>query len=131
MYMNTPRFLSYFFMLLALLSCAFSAPVSLVKRDVWVPKIICPTSTSVWTAGGTFLVTWDTSSKPSQVTNPTGKIYLRQDGATQSTPIESGFALTDGQVNVTIPDTTNSGLWEIVLFGDSGNWSDEFTINSA
>ncbi|OAX39980.1 hypothetical protein K503DRAFT_688471 [Rhizopogon vinicolor AM-OR11-026] len=117
-------------MLLALLSCAFSAPVSQVGRDVWVPEITSPTSDSTWTVGGTYSVTWDTSSKPSQVTNPTGKIYLRQGDATQSTPIESGFALSDGSVEVTIPEDTTPGSWMIVLFGDSGNWSSAFSINA-
>jgi len=114
MSMNTPRLLSYFFILLALLACASSAPVSLVNRDVWVPKILCPTSSSVWTVGGTFTVTWDVTSKPSQVTNSIGEIYLRQGDATQSTPIASGFALADGEVDVTVPDGTTPGLWRIV-----------------
>jgi len=129
--MNTPRILSYFFLLLTLLSCAFSAPVSIVIRDVWVPKITSPTSDSAWTVGGTFLVTWDTSSKPSQITNPTGKVFLRQGNATQPNPIKSGFSLTDGQVYVTVPEDTTPGMWKIVLFGDSGDWSDEFAINAA
>jgi hypothetical protein len=102
-----------------------------MQRDVWVPKITSPTSASTWTVGKTFLATWDTSSKPSQVTNPTGKIYLRQGDSTQSTPIASGFALDDGQVEVTIPDDTTPGEYMIVLFGDSGNWSDEFPIDAA
>ncbi|KAG1752965.1 hypothetical protein EDB19DRAFT_977993 [Suillus lakei] len=118
--------LTSFFMLLTLLSCAFSAPLSAVTRDVWVPSIICPTSDSIWTVGGTFSVTWDTSKKPSQVTNPTGKIYLRQGDKTQSSPIASGFALSDGKVEVTIPGDTTPGDYMIVLFGDSGNWSAEF-----
>ena len=147
--MNTSRLISYFVMLLALLSCAFSAPVTIIARDVWVPQITSPTSDSTWTVGGTFLVTWDTSSMPSEVTNPTGKIYLRQGDATQSTPIESGFALADGEVYVTVPDDTTPGMWRIVceylnsvgaqlrklmvhsVFGDSGNWSDEFPIDAA
>ncbi|KAG0704484.1 hypothetical protein DFH29DRAFT_372511 [Suillus ampliporus] len=131
--MNTsPRaLLTSLFMLLALLSCALSAPVSPVKRDVWVPTIISPTSDSTWTVGGTFLVTWDTSSEPSQVTNPTGEIYLRQGDATQSDPIESGFPLSDGQVYVTIPGDTTPGTWMVVLIGDSGNWSDEFPIDAS
>ncbi|KAG1777704.1 hypothetical protein EV702DRAFT_218321 [Suillus placidus] len=134
MFINTSSraLLTSFFMLLTLLSCVLCAPLSAVmQRDVWVPKITCPTSASTWTVGGTFLVTWDTSSKPSQVTNPTGKIYLRYGDATQSNPIASGFALTDGQVEVTIPDDTTPEKYMIVLFGDSGNWSDEFPIDAA
>ncbi|KAG1870150.1 hypothetical protein DFJ58DRAFT_653248 [Suillus subalutaceus] len=119
-------------MILTLLSCALSAPLSAVmKRDVWVPTIIEPTSASTWSVGGTFLVTWDTSSEPSEVTNPTGQVYLRQGDATESSPIAYGFALTDGEVEVTIPDDTVPGEYMIVLFGDSGNWSEEFLIDAA
>ncbi|KAG2129814.1 uncharacterized protein EDB93DRAFT_1181494 [Suillus bovinus] len=130
---TSPRaLLTSFFVLLTLLSCALCAPVpAVMRRDVWVPTIICPTSDSTWTVGGTFLVTWDTSSEPAEVTNPTGKIYLRQGDATQSNPIASGFPLTDGQVDVTIPDDTTPGTYMIVLFGDSGNWSQEFSIDAA
>ncbi|KAG1816076.1 uncharacterized protein BJ212DRAFT_1272472 [Suillus subaureus] len=102
-----------------------------MKRDVWVPTIIEPTSASTWSAGGTYSVTWDTSSKPSEVTNPIGKVYLRQGDATQSDPIASGFELSDGEVKVTIPDDTAAGEYMVVLFGDSGNWSEEFAINAA
>ncbi|KAG2055462.1 hypothetical protein BDR06DRAFT_844271, partial [Suillus hirtellus] len=108
---------------------ALCAPLSAVmRRDVWVPTITCPTSDSTWTVGGSFLVTWDTSSKPDQVTNPNGEIYLRLGDETQSSPIASGFALTDGQIEVTIPTGTTPDKYRVVLFGDSGNWSDEFPI---
>jgi len=130
---TSPRaLLTALFMLLTLLSCALCAPLSaMMKRDVWVPTITEPTYTSTWTVGGTFLVAWDTSSEPSQVTNPTGEVYLRQGDATQSNPIASGFALSDGEVEVTIPYDTAPGEYMIVLFGDSGNWSDEFLIDAA
>lgn len=127
---TSPRaLLTSCFMFLTLLSCALCAPLSAVmRRDVWVPKITSPTSGSTWTVGGSFLVTWDTSSKPPQVTNPYGKIYLRLGDETQSSPIASGFALTDGRVEVTIPSDTTPGQYRVVLFGDSGNWSDQFPI---
>ncbi|KAG1836723.1 hypothetical protein DFJ58DRAFT_817751, partial [Suillus subalutaceus] len=123
---TSPRaLLTALFMLFTLLSCALCAPLSAVmKRDVWgTPQ--SPNSHL------TFLVTWDTSSEPSEVTNPTGQVYLRQGDATQSSPIAYGFALSDGEVNVTIPYDTIPGEYMIVLFGDSGNWSDEFPIDAA
>lgn len=121
-----------FFILLTLFSCALCAPLSAVmKRDVWVPTITSPTSASTWVVGKKFYVTWDTSSKPDQVTNPNGKVYLRQGDATESSPIASGFALEDGQVEVTVPDDVTPGDYMVVLFGDSGNWSEEFPIDAA
>ncbi|KAG2074617.1 hypothetical protein BDR04DRAFT_1007404 [Suillus decipiens] len=119
-------------MLLALLSCALCAPVSTVmRRDIWTPKITSPTSASTWTVGGTFLVTWDTSSKPPRVSNPIGEIYLHQEDWTGKNPIASGFELSSGQTEVTVPDDTIPGEYMIVLFGDSGNDSEEFPIVAA
>lgn len=121
-----------FFILLTLFSCVLCAPLSAVmKRDVWVPTITSPTSESTWVVGKKFYVTWDTSSKPAQVTNPDGKVYLRQGDATQSDPIATGFSLDDGQVEVTVPADTTPGDYMVVLFGDSGNWSGEFPIDAA
>ncbi|KAG1890266.1 hypothetical protein F4604DRAFT_1899231 [Suillus subluteus] len=117
---TSPRaLLTALFMILTLLSCALSAPLSAVmKRDVWVPTIIEPTSASTWSVGGTFLVTWDTYTF-ARAMQP------------ESSPIAYGFALTDGEVEVTIPDDTVPGEYMIVLFGDSGNWSEEFAIDAA
>ncbi|KAF8119176.1 hypothetical protein EV363DRAFT_1529674 [Boletus edulis] len=122
-----------FFFLLAfvcsLLSNVCALPVSPVMRDVWVPQIICPNASTVWTAAENYTVVWDISSKPAQVTNPKGMVYLRINGATQSTPLAQGFPLDAGHVNVTVPaDTQPSDQWILVLFGDSGNWSPTFTI---
>lgn len=121
-------------------------------RDVWVPQITCPDASTVWAAGGTYTVTWDTSSEPAQVTNSDGLVYLRIGSATQSTPLAQGFPLADGHVDVTIPaDTVPADDWILVrksilsgsleaasnlglfspVFGDSGNWSPPFTITSS
>jgi len=125
----------FFFLLAsvcALFSLVVALPFSPVVRDVWVPTILCPDASSVWVVGCNYTVTWDTSSEPSQVTNPLGQVYLRINGATQSTPLADGFPLSDGQVEVTVPaDTVPSDEWILVLFGDSGNWSPDFTITSA
>ncbi|KAG2151194.1 uncharacterized protein EDB93DRAFT_1224928 [Suillus bovinus] len=134
---TSPRaILTSFFVLLTLLSYASCAPsVPAVMRrdasDVWTPRITSPTSHTKWTVGGTFLVTWDTSSKPAQVTNPIGEVFLHHNGRTQSNPIASGFPLSDGEVHVTVPHDTTPGKYKIVLFGDSGDWSARFSINAA
>ncbi|KAN0091166.1 hypothetical protein V8E55_004732 [Tylopilus felleus] len=123
----------FFFLLCSLFSLVFALPVvSPLRRDVWVPPVISPDSNTVWTTGGTYTVSWNTSSQPSQVTNPLGRVYLRINGLTQSTPLAEDFPLASGQVNVTVPaNTTPSNEWEVVLFGDSGNFSPAFTINSS
>lgn len=106
----------FFFLLAFVCSLVVALPVvSPVQRDVWVPPITYPTNTTVWAVGGTYNVTWNTSTKPSEVTNPTGEVYLRYGGATQDYPIAQGFPLTAGTVNVTIPlDTSPNADWVIV-----------------
>lgn len=140
-----------FFFLLAFV-CSLSSLVLAIPihpRDVWVPPITYPVAGTVWAPGGTYNVTWDTTSKPTNVTNSQGMVYLRIGNATQSTPLAQGFPLTAGVVNVTIPAGTQpSTEWMVVrklishriqseanlalcfpVFGDSGNWSPPFTIS--
>ncbi|KAG6334660.1 hypothetical protein ID866_4427 [Astraeus odoratus] len=117
-------------LLLATLSLlTFVSALPLLSRDVWAPPITSPDSNTVWLVGQNYTVTWNTTNAPSQVTNPEGKIFLRQGNATQANPIKEGFPLSDGQVQVTVPsDVTPGDDWRVVLFGDSGNWSPFFTI---
>jgi len=118
-----------FFAFLTFFSLVSASPISATQRDVWTPAVITPTTGTTWTAGKTYTVTWDNSSPPTQITNPNGQIYLRQGDATQSSPIAQGFALSAGEVNVTVPTNVTAGDdWRVVLFGDSGNWSNVFSI---
>ncbi|KIM69753.1 hypothetical protein SCLCIDRAFT_1208268 [Scleroderma citrinum Foug A] len=119
--------LSFLLAGLSLFSLVSAHPIT--SRDVWVPSILSPNSTSVWVVGGNYTVTWNTTNPPSQVTNPQGEIFLRQGNATQAKPIKTGFPLSAGEVQVTVPDVT-PGIYCIVLFGDSGNWSQNFTITA-
>jgi hypothetical protein len=61
-------------------SAILAAPVQLATRDVWVPKILDPTATTVWQVGGTFLVEWSLDQEPASVTNPVGTVYLSKAG---------------------------------------------------
>ncbi|KAH7913684.1 hypothetical protein BJ138DRAFT_1145500 [Hygrophoropsis aurantiaca] len=109
-------------------SIVSASPIQVSQRDVWTPDVTAPTTGAIWIIGETYTVTWDTSSPPAQVTNPNGKIYLRQGNTTQSSPIVQ-VPLSAGQADVTVPeDATPGDDWRIVLFGDSGNWSNQFTI---
>ena len=69
--------------LAALLSAStiiLAAPVGLVARDVWVPKILYPTEGTVWHVGETYSVTWALDQKPESVTNSIGTVYLSTNG---------------------------------------------------
>lgn len=61
-------------------SAVLAAPIQLAARDVWAPKILDPTDTTVWSVGQTYNVTWALDQKPEQVTNPVGTLYLSKAG---------------------------------------------------
>ncbi|KAK0487538.1 hypothetical protein IW261DRAFT_1290716, partial [Armillaria novae-zelandiae] len=110
----------------------------LISRDVISPPITSPTAGAVWTVGQTITVTWNTTVIPpaSQVTNPIGKIVLGHQANNSLNldldhPLASNFQLTDGQVDITVPDVEPRDDYIIVLFGDSGNTSPEFTIQQS
>ncbi|KAF9783353.1 hypothetical protein BJ322DRAFT_982791, partial [Thelephora terrestris] len=107
-----------------------AAPVQLDTRDVWVPKILDPTATTVWQVGGTFIVEWALDQEPASVTNPVGTVYLSKAGILDiDNPLAEGFQLTDGSVPVTVPEDTVPGSdYSVVLVGDSGNSSPTFVI---
>ncbi|KAJ3877184.1 hypothetical protein F5051DRAFT_409298 [Lentinula edodes] len=106
-----------------------SNAVPVFKRDVFVPPITYPTSATVWNNGEIHNVTWDISQAPVNITNKLGRIQLRQDGLTTPLVLADGFDILLGTINVTVPLVITANNYELVLFGDSGNFSPEFTIN--
>ncbi|KAI0673367.1 hypothetical protein C8Q78DRAFT_933550, partial [Trametes maxima] len=110
--------------------------VQILPRDVWNPPIVEPDSDTVWKVGSTFMVTWDVSTRPEHVTNWDGEVVLGylQDGDSTDEhldfehPLARGFNLTQGKVEITVPNVVQSNDYIIVLFGDSGNRSQKFTI---
>ncbi|KII86653.1 hypothetical protein PLICRDRAFT_43293 [Plicaturopsis crispa FD-325 SS-3] len=117
---------------LALLAMAFAAPVQLGARDVFVPPVTYPHTGTVWKAGARHNVTWDTSNPPKQITNPNGTVVLAKAYRLKDLdhPLASGFSILDGRVEITVPDVAPGDDYEIVLFGDSGNYSQNFTITA-
>ncbi|KZT73853.1 hypothetical protein DAEQUDRAFT_644010, partial [Daedalea quercina L-15889] len=98
-----------------------------VSRAIWDPEILTPNAQTVWVQGQTYEVTWDTANPPANVSNPYGQVLLGKGGV--EAVLASDFALTDGSVEVTVPTGLEPGSdYEVILFGDSGNISPEFTI---
>ncbi|KAI0086234.1 hypothetical protein BDY19DRAFT_862356, partial [Irpex rosettiformis] len=97
-------------------------------RDVWTPRVLYPHSGTVWYSGQRHNVTWDLSSQPGEITDTIGFLLLRV--GTSETPVIVGynFPLVNGRVEITVPDVLSGDDYSLVLFGDSGNWSEEFTI---
>ncbi|KAI0761426.1 hypothetical protein BC629DRAFT_1294664, partial [Irpex lacteus] len=125
------KFTSFVTGLFASAVAVSAAPVELPTRDVWAPKVLYPHAgtASVWTSGQRHNVTWDLSSKPAQITNNNGFILLRTGNIETPVVVGHGFRLTDGRVEITVPDVVTRDDFGLVLFGDSGNWSDQFKIN--
>ncbi|RPD56418.1 hypothetical protein L226DRAFT_615467 [Lentinus tigrinus ALCF2SS1-7] len=122
---SSARCLLFFTAILGALEVAHAVPS---MRDVYVPHVIYPCKGALWHPGQTYNVTWDASSPPNRITNPVGKIYLRKGEHTTDVILAKDFNITDGHVNFMLPKVQNGGDYKVVLFGDSGNFSDEFTI---
>ncbi|KZP20286.1 hypothetical protein FIBSPDRAFT_789637 [Athelia psychrophila] len=130
MQFSTSSLFALFFALFSAFSLTSAAPLTLEKRDVWDPKVTYPTKGTVWKSGSKYTVTWETSDEPAQVTNPNGQIYLRQGDSTPPNALASDFRLDSGSAQITVPSGSSGSDFVIVLMGDSGNWSGQFTIKN-
>ncbi|KAL0955950.1 hypothetical protein HGRIS_002134 [Hohenbuehelia grisea] len=136
-----------FSMFCTLVGIAAAAPIE--ARDVYVPPILYPKKGTVWAARSRHNVTWDVSSPPKQITNRFGSIMLRKNDLTApstsrpalslahhgpkqflSVYIARGFDIKLGRYEITVPDALSGNDYQIVLFGDSGNFSPKFTITN-
>jgi len=136
--------MQFFTALLSALVLAVSTnatPVHVAERTdlteliVVVPQITSPVQGDIWRVNSTQTVTWNTSNIPESGKNNTGHILLGYvDGNSTSEnldfihPLAAGFLLTAGCQNVTVPDVLPRTTYMIILLGDSGNTSPEFSI---
>jgi hypothetical protein len=118
---------TFVYPLLGLMSLA---PVFAAPLDVYTPRVTYPTTGTVWYVGKKYRVTWDTSNPPTDISNKKGEIHLRQDGATSEDALASGFDILLGSFEITVPHVENGDDYQIVLMGDSGDWSKKFTIKN-
>ncbi|KAJ7928072.1 hypothetical protein B0H13DRAFT_1969213 [Mycena leptocephala] len=109
-------------------SVILAAPLD--SRTVFDPPITSPTAQSIWKVGEVQTVTWNATGIPAGVTGKIMLGYLSPDseGEHLSDTLASGFNLTDEKVKVTVPAVVSRTSYIVVLFGDSGNISPEFTI---
>ncbi|KIK62842.1 hypothetical protein GYMLUDRAFT_58091 [Collybiopsis luxurians FD-317 M1] len=118
---------------------ASASPVSLkpavaaarAMLDVWAPTIISPDASTVWTQGKQYNVTWDTSDAPANISNG-ASVVLGNNTQLTDRVLAQGFDLRQGWVTVTCPsDIFPTNTYSIILFGDSGDQSKQFSIVSA
>ncbi|KAN0087582.1 hypothetical protein V8E55_006203 [Tylopilus felleus] len=119
--------------LIGLLALAASLPSSgATDLYVWDPVIEKPNSDTVWTIGKEKTITWNTEvgrPEPHEPFNNNGVVYLRHDDQTDiDHPLATNFKLTEGYVVVRVPKVKPGKNYQIVLMGDSGNWSPPFEI---
>ncbi|KAF7795318.1 hypothetical protein EIP86_006474 [Pleurotus ostreatoroseus] len=119
------------FVLFFLAIAAVVSALPVAVRDVYAPPITYPHAGTVWTVGQRHNVTWDTTNPPKQITNSIGQIILAKNGIEDwSAPLAANFSILLGRIEVTVPDVESGTDYSLVLFGDSGNYSPEFTITN-
>ncbi|KAH9949859.1 hypothetical protein B0H21DRAFT_71749 [Amylocystis lapponica] len=110
---------------------------SLTEREVYDPKITNPQLGTIWTVGERTKVTWDVSQIPSGLSSYSGKLVLGylENGSDEhldlDNPLVDGFNITEGHVELEVPNVAPSHDYIVVLFGDSGDRSPPFTISRA
>jgi len=136
-------FSKIFTTVLAAVAAASAASIHLgrAQLDVIDLPIVHPAAGAVWHAGDVQTVTWDTAPLPPSQQSQVGLILLGYYNHTSAdaqnehldieNPLASNFLLSAGQINVTVPNKPELDSYFLVLFGDSGNVSGEFTIAPA
>jgi len=122
----TISFSLFFVSMMALMLGAAGAPT---KRDVFVPPILYPHAGTVWSSFQFHNVTWDTTNAPASISNE-ALLLLAKGGAEAPFILAKGFDLRLGRVQIQVPHVFAGTDYQLVLFGDSGNLSPVFTIES-
>jgi len=115
---------------LSFVSSVIATPTVRAAQDVYVPRITSPTGGANWTVGETREVTWDASSHPVNITNKLGRVMLSKSRYITPLILADKFDILLGRVTITVPWVVDGSDYEIVLFGDSGNYSDDIIIHS-
>ncbi|KAJ7438629.1 hypothetical protein B0H11DRAFT_1799516 [Mycena galericulata] len=97
--------------------------------DVFTPPITFPTAGTVWASNTQQNVTWDASGAPASISNQ-AMLMLRKGGVTAPFILAKGFDLRAGTLAITVPYVLGDSDYQLVLFGDSGDFSPTFTIQS-
>ncbi|KII88217.1 hypothetical protein PLICRDRAFT_41366 [Plicaturopsis crispa FD-325 SS-3] len=112
-------------------TAALAVPAARSALDVFVPPITYPHAGTQWYRGQTHNVTWDTSNAPVNITNRYGEIDLvRAGNVSDPVLLAQGFDILLGRIEVQVPDYIQPRSdYELILWGDSGNFSPEFSID--
>ncbi|KAF7346565.1 hypothetical protein MSAN_01884600 [Mycena sanguinolenta] len=128
--MPSTSILTYFFVAFFAIFVA-SAPLAVpLPRDVFSPPVIYPGKGTVWHVGERHNVTWNLHNAPKQITNSKGMIVLVKNHTMVDldTPLAEGFDIRTPYHEITVPQVEAGHDYQILVFGDSGNVGEKFTI---
>ncbi|KAF7365026.1 hypothetical protein MVEN_00373700 [Mycena venus] len=125
---STSSLTLFFLAFFAIFSLVASAPTP-SPRDVFSPPVLYPGKGTVWRVGERHNVTWDLSHAPVNITNHIGMIVLVKNHIMidLDTPLAQDFDIRTASHEITVPKV-KPGKYQILVFGDSGNVGQEFTI---
>ncbi|KAF7430493.1 hypothetical protein PC9H_006201 [Pleurotus ostreatus] len=114
----------------------FSDENALERRIVWNPEITQPNRRTLWNRNTTATISWNASAIPKGAYEQKGKVVLGWlnpnlgggEHLNIEHPLAHGFNLRDGRVQITVPQVAPRDDYIVVLFGDSGNASPNFSI---
>ncbi|KAJ7677472.1 hypothetical protein B0H17DRAFT_1207028 [Mycena rosella] len=126
----TSTFTLFFIALFAVFSLVASAPAPLLQRDVYSPPVLYPRNGTVWRVGEHHNVTWDISNAPEHITNNIGMVILCRDHELLDLdrPLAKNFNILIARHEIVVPDVEPGNNYRILVFGDSGNTGEMFTI---
>ncbi|KAJ7486050.1 hypothetical protein B0H11DRAFT_1136601 [Mycena galericulata] len=126
---STSAFTMFFLVLFAAFSIVASAP-NPQQRDVFSPPVLYPGNGTVWRVGERRNVTWDISNAPEQITNSIGMIVLVRNHTMLDLdrPLAKGFNILVARYEIVVPDVEPGNDYQMLVFGDSGNTGEMFTI---
>ncbi|KAJ7445883.1 hypothetical protein FB451DRAFT_792379 [Mycena latifolia] len=113
----------------ASLAAAKPMPAGPVALDVWAPRVTSPAAGAVWASKSQQNITWDASGAPATISNE-ALLFLRKGDATAPFILAKDFDLRAGFLEITVPYVLSGSDYVFVVFGDSGNFSPVFTIQS-
>ncbi|KAF9523906.1 hypothetical protein CPB83DRAFT_732368, partial [Crepidotus variabilis] len=104
-------------------------------KEIWNPTITLPSNNTIWVASSMVVATWNVRDMPNQLENPKGTLllgYLEPDSSNEHLNLQhklaSNFDLKDGSLKFKCPKVEARDDYIVVLFGDSGNHSERFSI---
>ncbi|KAF7298884.1 hypothetical protein MIND_00836400 [Mycena indigotica] len=132
---------------LTLLITVSTAAPALPQRDVFSPPVTYPRSGTVWRVGERHNVTWDMSDAPAHITNDVGRVVLVKSHVmvdlsmptindivlsltrpSSAHPLAQGFPINVSRHEIVVPKVKSGHDYQILVFGDSGNTGEMFTI---